>query len=447
MACGNPSITYAKDSITVNMGYNYVISSGDIQVENSSSEYEIISLDPSIAEVNGYIIMPKKKGQTTIRIQLVDNNSIRCDIKLTVTEIIFAEDIEVSNNLVYINMSKSNTAYNEILFNDGCNEVPELIYDNSVIDYDYLTGKITAKKLGDTVVVVLFRGCNVSFRVEVIDKIFAQSVLVEDCTIVHGYNGRLNFSVFPSNATTYNFFTMSDLLTLSSDGYYSTNGVGEALVFCEYTAGVGLPPTQKMFKVYIVDTIERFEMEIVKTNGQPTDKFLLEQLYRLRINVDDVISSNDIIWPNNIDIVTNPQTDNNGIYVDFYFKDSGDYSVKVDLSFDGKNASLSDSQMVSVKRISDVQIKAKWAAMIQNVGEDNKFHIYLTSDGLKPNNLYFIPVLNGVELVETLKVFDITNGDKEEVSQFFAPTAIGEYTFSFELFGIVVGNVSVVVEN
>lgn len=445
VACGNPTISYTKDKITINMGYNYVISSSDIEAKNARGGYEIVSLDEDIAEVNGYIITPKQKGETTIRIRLLDDNSIKFDIKLTVTEITYAENISIDDTLVYINMNSTTEAYNPITFNAGCNEIPEVTYDNEIIDYDYISGKITAKKLGETVVVVMFRQCNVSFRVRVIDKIFTTVLNVKDCVVVEGYDGKFNFSVFPDNANTYSFFTTSSLLSVTPTGYYSALEAGEATVYCEYTSAVDAVPILINFKVTIIDRVEEFDFQILDyTNSQQVNYFIYDRKYKLKINFTGDISNKNVVV-SNINMVSSLEAVDGGYIVDFYFKNLGENIIKVDLCFDGENVALTQEKNVHVSSLTDIKIIAKWSAYIQNVTSDGKYYIYLDYDGLKPNYLEFYPSINDEIIGEELTVYNTTSGFPIEDDNSFIPTQAGEYSFSFEIGGMSVGECIVVV--
>ncbi|MGN0961317.1 MAG: hypothetical protein ACI4PF_03870 [Christensenellales bacterium] len=448
MACGkDPAIYYSRNEITINMGYNYVISSSDIQVRNSSSEYEIVSLDENIVEVNGYIVTPKQEGKTTIRIQLIDNNSIKFDIKVIVTNINYAKDVSVLNEKIYININNTNIIYNPLTLNEGCNEVPELTYDSKIIDYDYLSGKITPKALGETSVIVLFRNCNVSFKVYVIDKIFTKSLVVEDCTIVEGYEGKFNFQVFPDNANTFNFFSTSNLINVSSDGSYKSLGVGEATIYCEYTTSLESTPILLSFKCNIIENFSDFEVEIVNVNnGQVSNYYLLESMYRLRIYAEGV-SENNIKIIGNISSISNIKTDSSGLYLDFYFKNSGENEIGVEMSFDGVSVVLKHTKTVVVNRLTDIEIKAKWSAYFQSPRDDGKYYLSLENDGLKANYLNFVPYLNDVFVNEELKLYNVTSQGRSEVSSTFRPIDIGEYDFVFQIMGVDIGEITVVVEN
>lgn len=444
-ACSkDPSVIYSKDTITINIGYNYVISYSDIEVQNSSSEYEIVSLDESIAQVNGYIVTPKQQGETIIRIRLVDNNAVKFDIRLIVTDIKYAKSATIENEKVYVNFSENTDVFNAVTVSENCNEVPEIIYDKSVISYDYSTGKITPLALGETSVIVLFRDCNVSFKVYVIDKIFTKSLVVNDCTIIQGYSGKFNFSVFPDNANTYNFFSLSDLLTVSSDGQYNAKNVGTATVYCEYTSAIDTAPVLLDFQVTIIDNIQSLDMEIVDIeSGQKENYYLLEKKHRLRI-YNCSIPSDNLSIIGNINMVSDIVSDSQGIYVDFYFKNTGENALKVDVSFDGKNVDLTQSKTCNVSTLSSVEIKVKLSIYLQSPREDGKYYVQL--DNTQTSTLRFVPYIGQYELSEAMTVYDVTSGDRVVVQNGFQPTTAGEYTFEFEIMSATIGRLIVVVQ-
>jgi hypothetical protein len=73
------------------MGNVYVISDEDVSILHSKSGYECVIVDESIATIENNIITPHKEGLTTLIIQLVDNNSFRCEVMLKVTNIIYTD--------------------------------------------------------------------------------------------------------------------------------------------------------------------------------------------------------------------------------------------------------------------------------------------------------------------------------------------------------------------
>ena len=447
IACGkDPSVSYKSNTITINMGYSYVISAGDIDVKNSTSEYEIISLNNDIAEVSGYIITPKKEGETVIRIQLVDNTSFKYDIRLIVTDITYATSAKVDSTKVYINLSESSESYNKIKVNEGCNEIPEVKCNREIIEYDYVTGKISAKALGQTSVVVLYKGCVASFMVYVTDVVYTKSMLVEDCTIIDGYSGRINFSIFPDNANTYNFFTMSNILSITPDGHYETNGTGTATVYCEYVKGPEVAPVMLMFEVTIIEHIDMIDFKIVEAeSGQEHQYYLNNKKYKLIIE-DSLLSTSSLSLVGGVTQSSQFVKENDDIYVEFYFSGRGEKTVQIDVSFDGNNVVMSKVKNYLVSRISDIQVKAKWSAYYQETREDGKY--YITTSGVSDtaSSLMFIPVIGDNIVYEQMIVYDITNGSRVQLNGAFASDIIGEYVFEFVMNGTTIGYCTVVVE-
>lgn len=450
VSCGSdPSIAYSRDRIYVNIGYTYIISSGDINIKNSSSECEIISLDESIAQVSGFMVVPKSEGETTIRIRLVDNYSIYCDVRLIVTNITFVENASIRDNKVYINMSSESEKYNPITYSNDCNEIPEVSYNNKIIDYDYLTGKISPKALGETTVIVLFRDCNVSFKVYVIDKIFTKNMEINDCTVVEGYSGKFSFNIFPDNANTYSFFVQpNDYISVTSDGSYRALKCGEVTVYCEYSKNLTDSPILLSFKVTIIEELSDISISIVNSQtGSSAGQYLLEDKYIIRIVADNLTADNIRIV--GATLVSDISSDSDGIFAEFYFKNTGANEIKVEVNFDGYTPVSTTTKTCVVKSISDIEVGAKWGSYTLYKSSDEKYHIYLDNGG-NPNKatyLIFRAVLDGSE-VSGIKVFDITAGGRQEMSSTtFDPTEVGEYTFAVEFRGASIGSVTVVVDN
>lgn len=451
VACGNGvSISYTKDKVYLNMGYTYIVSTGDVTIKNSSSEYEIVSMDESVATVGGNIIYPVAVGKTNIRIRLVENTAIYTDFELVVTNIVYAENAKVSNDRVYININKENESFNPIIYsNSTANEVPEVSYNSKIIDYDYVTGKITPKALGETVVVVLFRDCNVSFRVNVINEIYTISMEIPDCNVVEGYSGKFAFSIFPDNANTYYFENVNnDYISIDSDGSYVAKKSGTITARCAYYSQLNGTLKYVDFQVNILEGISGLDVSVVSpSTEQKNTYYLKENMYRLRIKNTGISLDNFEIY--GINIVGEISSDTQGIYVDFYFKNKGDNAIQIDVIFDGYNTAISSTENYLVHEISDIQIKAKCGSYPQDIASDGKYHMNLNGTGtLVSASLKF-----GAYLVENTKnisvngieIYNKETGEKL-ASNTFSPSSTGEFTFVFKLNGVSFGESIVVVE-
>ena len=443
-SCGkDPSISFVHGNISINIGEYYEIADEDVKIENSKSEYEVIVLNEDIAELEGNKITAKKKGVTIVRFQLVDNNSIRCDIELIVTNIVYASNIDIEKDEVLINMRISKTASNRVFLNKGCTEIPEVTYNKDIISYDYLTGSIEAKSEGQTSVVVLFDGCNVSFNVRVVDVAYTTKLIVEDAIVFNNTSGVFDFQIFPYYSNTYSFFTTSELIRVSALGEYETFGVGEATIYYEYVKAENEAPTLGFFTVTILDEVDSIDVEIIEIDTGSTPSVLIEgREYRLSISAGNVPKELISISGNisYTDLVKFEEV----WYTDFYFLNSGESSIVVTVEMGTE--SIQNVSDVYVYASQDMQIKAMWFAIVQDIPEDGKYHLYLNGDSLQPNELTFVCVVGNVIMNNDIVVYDITSGDRVLSSIYFRPTYAGEYVFEFEIDGQKMGPITIVVE-
>lgn len=450
-ACGKDAyISYKREEVYLNLGSTYHVPSGDITVHNSSSDYEIISLDDSVAVISGNVIYSVAEGETTIRIRLVENSAIFKDFRLVVTNIKYVENATIKDERVYVNMGKEEEVYNPIIYgNSDANEVPEVSYNKDIIDYDYKTGKITPKALGDTVVIVLFRDCNVSFRVSVINEIYALSLEVPDCTLLNGYSGKFVFSIFPDNANTYSFFTpTNDYIEVNDDGSYVTKGVGKTTAYCSYLSELNGTPKLISFQVEIIEKVDNIDVWVQNTNSQEENGyFLKENKYRLRIDNKGISSQN--IYISGVGLASEITENANGLYVDFFFTKTGKNEIIVEVKLDGYNSIISNKSSYTVGAIGDIQVAGFWSIYPNPIAKqkDGKYHIFLDGNG-DPSVVTYIRfggILNDV-VINEIDVYMLINDNREIMnSNTFLPTAKGEYSFEFEYNGNLIGRASVVV--
>lgn len=452
LACGRDAyITFKTDEIYLNLGNAYHVFSDDVVVHNSSSDFEIVSLDEDVAVVSGNVIYSLSEGETTIRIRLVENSAIYTDFKLIVTNITYATGVTIKDEKVYVNMGKDEVVYNPITYeNLNVNEVPEVTYNDKIIDYDYLTGKITPKALGETVVVVLFRDCNVSFRVGVINEIYALSLEIPDCTLLNGYNGKFFFSMFPDNANTYSFFVPeNDFIDVASNGTYVTRGVGEITAYCTYYSEFNGIQKLASFRVKVIDGVDDIDVCVMTIDShEEKDYFLKENKYRLHIENHGI--SSQYIYISGVDFAGEIVENASGMYVDFYFTKTGSNEIVVDVKLDGYNSIITKKITCDVSLIEDINVLGYWSIYQTPIAKqkDGKYHIYLESND-DPSVITYIRFEGriGDTAVGGIDVYNITGGDRVKTdSNTFNPTARGEYTFEFEYNGNILGLVYVVVE-
>jgi len=441
-SCGkNPEISYKYNSITINIGDTYEVSDTDIEIQYATRDYRIIVLDESIASVSGNIITPLKKGKTTIRILL--DEDVYVDVPLNVTHIIYAQDASVASDLVRINLTSDNIAYNKILLSESCNEVPRVTYERDVIDFDYVTGKITAKQPGETTVVVLFRNCNVSFRVIVSDKVFVKQFIIDDHKMFVGNEGKFNFSVFPSSANVYSFSTTdSNIINVSNDGYYRALNSGKASIAVEYSKS----DTQVEyieFEVEVLEPITDLDTTITQENGEAVDYLLVDEIYKLTLSNISLVSTEDITLEGSVGVSEIKEV-TNGYDVYFAYNSSG--NVKIDVVIDmGGGLKFVRAITTRVFGYEDIEVVGSWS-YYELLPTNNVYELRLGGGASEPSYINFVLKIDEYEVSQDYKIYDISSGVRVEVESHFEPTEIGEYLLEFVMSDRSIKTIKIIVK-
>ena len=333
VACGkDPVISYAKDQIQINFDETYTIDEGDITIEHSKEDYVVSILNTDIAVLDGLTIIPKCKGNTSIRFALKDEG-VFVDVPLIVTHVIFATTAEVENTSVVININNEDKVYNRITLNEGCNEQPQISYDSNVIGYNYITGEIVPVAVGSTNVVVMFNACNVSFSVVVIDKVYTTAIEVDDHTVFVGDSGEFKYSVFPALANTYRFYSFSNNLQVADSGEYVAISAGVFDVYVEYFVDENTPVV-KSFKVNVIEELDGFDFDIYNVDGSICKYILKEKSYKIVIlDIQNVVRE-DIVVSNNF-VVSNIQILEDKIEIVGSFSAIGEQTILVQITSNG----------------------------------------------------------------------------------------------------------------
>lgn len=441
VACGkDPSISYAKKQIQINYDETYTIDEDDIKIEHSKEDYTISILNTEIAELDGLKIVPKSKGDTSIRFELEDEG-VYIDIPLIVTHIIFATNAEVEETSIVININNTDEVYNRITLNEGCNEQPRISFNSNIISYNYITGKIVPIAVGTTNVVVMFNACNISFSVVVIDKVYTSAIEVDNHKVYVGDSGVFKYSVFPELANTYKFYSFSNKLQVSESGEFLAIFPGEVDVFVEYYSSENTPIV-KSFKVNIIEELESFDFSIKNIDGSESKYYLKEKSYKIVIPNVENITSDDITVSNNF-IVKSCEIESGVIEIQGDFLAKGEQELLIEIKSNGNV--IERSHLYQVYCVKDVEIVAKWSAYNQQPYNDGKYHIKLDETPNYPSYLRFSLTLNGVNITDSFKVYDVTN-TKSDVSTIFTAETIGEYVLRFEFMGENIGDIIIVVE-
>jgi hypothetical protein len=454
-ACSKDAVVSCSfDKLSVNMGETYTIKEEDISVEKSKSDYEIVILDTTIATIKDKTIIPQKQGNTTIRIRLKKDKGIYCDIPLEITNNVYATRAKIDKENVQINIHKNPNAINKIALNQGCNEVPELTYNSNIISYNYITGVITAKAVGSTNVVVLYKYCNVSFKVNVVNVVYTKKIEVSDHVLYEGAKGVFDFRVFPDTANTFEFFSNdSNIIEVGSDGSFDAKTPGETTITIKYKTDANSNDVIKTFKVKILERASDFEAVVSCVDGKNSQYYLKENKYRLEITSIYTVTADMLTFSNNI-LVDKIEVGGTSTLIDFFFLETGRTIIDIGIVLD-KYSTLKKAITLDVNSYEDIQVKAKWFIYDQLVYDDGKYHIYLNGGSNLADSLKLSLVLDSNVIDENYKIYKIVNGVKDlcldtatsgNKQYLFEPTVPGEVGFEFVIGDAIIDTIIVVVD-
>lgn len=447
-SCSKATISYSTDTISVYQNEIYTIDTKDIIITNGSG-YTISVLDENIATISGNDLTPKSIGSTIIRIAISDKQDIYFDINYEVKFGNLPQNISVQNSVVNIYFGVNNTAINKLTVDKDCVETPTVTYDENIINYDWQTGAIVAKKIGVATVTISYSTKEISFTVNVKSKVFAHFMTVKDCILFTNSEGKFDFEVFPTNANAYNFWTEpTNLLTVYADGTYKTHKtMGSIVIKFQYELSENYKSEICTFTATIMDKLEPAEITIRTPENNIPSALFLHADYELVINLPKRLEMSNFTFSENIDNSFMRYEDNTGYVIPIQFKQAGvqNISVTITETLAGNTQSIVCVKPIQVYNETDVKVGAKWSAYdISNT--DNTYILSLSSAIATPNNLLFILKLNSMVLNDKFIVYAVDGESKTVTDKYFVPSETGTYVFEFELYGVNIGIVNVIVQ-
>lgn len=445
LGCGKePSISFKHESITINMDETFEILEIDITIKNSKEDYVFQITDSKLAKIEENKIIPLSEGETSLKISLENSKDCCVEVPLIITNNIYATSLQLEKTKVQINFEKNRLASNKLSVNEGCNEIPRVMYSVRNVTYNYMTGEIEALSVGTTTVSIVYSNRSISFIVEVVGKIFVQAVEIEDQAVYAGMNGKLKFGLFPENANMYEFSSESQLLEIDEEGNYCAISIGVAEVKLKYWKRQNSEPQIITFYIEILEEIEDFNVSILNINGNNCQYYMYNDTYIMKIFNLENLENLKLKFSDNIDVVDLVLLESSK-QVKFKFKSSGDITFVIDVLLNEDKIASKDVK-VKVFSKEDIRIGAKWFIYNQDPLNDGKYYIYPNSNTL-PNYLDFSLKVGNFELQEDYKIYDVSNGTRIEINDSFAPTTLGEYKIDFVIDDVVVKSAIVVVSD
>lgn len=429
--CGKgPSVSCTLKSIEIFENQEFVFKNSYLEIENYEDGYVLSSKDEKIFKVVNNNIIPVSAGESKLVISLDGYEEIFCEVDVIVKKGFVTKWLSADKSLVKINKELDPIAINALYYNSNSTEEPVITYDTSLIDYNYKTGVITAKNIGVTDVHIKFIECEVSFKVEITDVVYTEGMNVSDITLFKSTMGKIKYSVFPSSANTYRFWTNSKILTIDNEGNYQTFNVGTATIYYQFYVAFNQLSTIESFKITVVDSVISYEISIMDSELQSVSNFMFDRDYKLVITCDNTVDSKLFTISNNIELKSKlTYVENIGYVVDFNFKTDGEN--KIDVFYTPNNdvtLQLVRSQIVDVYSENDVHLVAVWDAYIQDK-INGEYKIFIENTSFIADYLEFKLYLGKDVYNKEFELYLLRDDDSLIlIEKTFRPTTPGRYT-------------------
>ncbi|MBQ9791134.1 MAG: hypothetical protein IJW28_00965 [Clostridia bacterium] len=440
VGCGTtPTISYANSSITIEKGDYYNINTSNINVVGTSSYTLSYSIDNlSIASITNSTIKAESIGKTTLQIMArFVLNQVETTVEIVVIpKIVRADSVSVTNKNINLNLQNEYT-FNKLTATNSksqtVNEVPNIVITPKIVEYDYISGKVTGLSTGECVVTINYTKCSVSFNVNVYNHIYVKTFVLTDTafsntiTMFNGESGKLNYSFTPANANTFEFSTESDLLNITKDGVFETLGEGTAKVTLKYNKTKNETITQE-FYIEIVKKLSVLEVEILSNPDLDEHLPLLnttinkniaikEKEYLLKICVDTPIDISKVTISNNITLLSSWEYINNTYYSTITFNNLGDDTISLEYKntlYNVKNEVKSNDYNVRIYSLENLVIEVRHNLLAIGKNGDT-FTIYKKPDFLESFTSHMTYV-DFVCYLDEEKLLPYTDGVSSSVS-------------------------------
>lgn len=434
IGCNNkPSISTQVKSIIIYENETFDLNKSYFQVKNSESDVNFAILDNEIAILNGLTIKPKKAGITYVRVSISDEVFI--DVKLIVLDGVVAKDISFEKYNITLNLVTNLVAYNKIKSIEEITEIPTIEYNSNIIDYDYESGKITAKSVGVTTVKLKFIREEISFNVKVDDIVYIQSLFINDVEIKNGSSGVFDIIKVPSNGNAYSLWVRDadkDIIDVTPDGHYVAKKDGTATIFYNYKKD-NTAVSQSTFVVNVVSSISEQLLTITDKNFSRVEKCFIDNEYYFVLNLPSHYVASKIIASDNIVVTKVEYVENRGFIGTFTFKSLGEQYISTTYEQDIHNAENNTTYKcrIEVTRGDSYTVRGKYDAYWIYPDDGGNFIVNLCGTIFDLQYLIFFVERDGVVIEQNYEVYNVTNGETLLIDRTF--DIISEGIFNFKL--------------
>jgi hypothetical protein len=405
--CDKAVILPTTDHIYIYSNENFALNDSLVELKNIEGDAEYKIEDTAIAVIYNNSIIPQRPGNTKL---IATVGKLSCEIPLTILDGLVVNSASLQYENIELNLSNRKVYYNKL----DCNkhtETPVVTYDESVISYNYETGLVEAKGVGSTTVTIAFKKVTKTFNVVVVDKIYIESMSVNDCSITVGDFDKFAYVVMPKDSNTFKFWTNSDLLNVSTDGYYQALKSGVAVVYYQYNTSKDSLSEVFGFNVIIREQAPLYSVKVTNNYYSEIDSVFVGDEFNVVVNLSKDYYANRLKITGNVDVLQDFKFINNVGFVavcKFNIEPSNqiiavDYIVGIQ-----DDMKLSYSTNVRVCSIKDVEVKLKQGIIILN-SNNNNYNV--VKDNITTSkNLTLSLVLGNQDIISEYS-FYIVNGE------------------------------------
>ena len=401
VGCGAPtSVSYATTSITIEVGEYYNINEDKINVVGSNNYTLGFSIDnTNIATISNTTLKGVSIGKTTLHIMARSGlTQVDTTVEIVVIpKIVRANTAKVANSNITLNLQNEYT-FNKLTAtnNQGntVNEVPNITIVPKIVDYNYISGKVTGLSTGNAVVTITYAKCSVSFNVEVYNHIYLDSFVCTDIahsntiTMFSGESGKLNYTFTPANANTFEFTTTSDNISLTLDGCFETISAGSANVTLKYKTSKNTTITQD-FTINVIDKLTSLDITLL-SNPHLAENLPLyndivssnvavkEKNYLLKVTPNIDIDISKVTWSNGCTILDNWEKRDGSYYTTIVFDSYGENSIVAQYSntvYNVQNKVTSNTYLAKVYTLTNLVTEVR-SNLVAIGGTKESYEVY-----------------------------------------------------------------------
>lgn len=449
-SCGkeDPTISATRSyfSIAMNQTTNIddllIVKGAERNIEYVLDRNNIISID------NG-IVTPISSGNVKVECRLIGYEDVYTEIDVHVRDIYLAKSATLPKDEIIINIGNGKHAVNKPVFNETVTEIPNVIYNANIVGYDYATGVITARAEGETVVKIVYELCTIEFKVIVQKIVYVDYIQeIEDKRLYVGDKGSFDFNIYPSDANQYRFYTHSNNIRVENDGSFVALAPDTATIYCEYYREADAEPVVLTFMANIFALPDNLNFSVVGEDYEILPYIFKGEINKILFDFTEYELLENFTYSSNIELISSAiETDAYGNkYVLFKALESGLIEVTISCNREIENVDRTLSKTIEVRCFdySDIETIALYQIYTQN-RVDNTYRIFISNPEAIVDELTFNFRVGTYDLSQGIKIYLMNNG-KQEITNTFRPTAVGNYTIRVEFNSILIDEFTVVAE-